>query len=101
EHRLPLLFYGEVRDVVLQHVVLRLKGGELRYEAGVAGRIEDNISDAEQGKAGRSSEKHCRACPDEPFAAVGQCDFHKASCGWVELHTLRADWIEPVQGNMW
>src|SRR6185437_7131041 len=67
ERRLPLLFYGEVRDVVLQHVVLRLEGGELRYEARVAGRVEDNIPDTEQGKAGRRGEQYRRARSDEPF----------------------------------
>jgi hypothetical protein len=38
-------------DVVLEHVVLRLKGGELRYETRAARRIEDDVSDSEKREA--------------------------------------------------
>ena len=48
-------------DVVLEHVVLHLDCGELLDQAGVAGGIKDNVSDAEERKARRRGEKQSRA----------------------------------------
>ena len=42
EFGLPQMFRRKMRDVVLQHVVLRFQCGELRYKAGVTGRVEDD-----------------------------------------------------------
>ena len=66
KRRLPLLLEGEMLDVVLEHVVLRLERGELRDKAGVAGRVEDDVADAEEREARRGREQQRRAA-DEPF----------------------------------
>ena len=44
-------------DVVLEHVVLHLDCGELLDKAGVAGRIENDVADAEEREARRRGQK--------------------------------------------
>ena len=60
ERRLPLLLERKVGDVVLEHVVLRLKGGELGDKTRVARGIEDDVSDSEESEARR------RCCQKQP-----------------------------------
>ena len=78
ECRLPLLLQREVRDVVLQHVVLRLDRRELRHKAGVAGRIEDDVPDSEERKtwSGRSQEQ---STGDEVLFVFPDVELHGAS----------------------
>ena len=73
---LPLLLDREMRDVVLQHVVLRFQRRELRYKAGVAGRVEDDISDTEEREARRRGQQQ-ETSSDEPFAPFCGNDFIK------------------------
>ncbi len=61
KRRLPLLLDRKMGDVVLQHVVLRFQRRELRNETGVAGGVEDNISDPEQREARRCGQQQRRA----------------------------------------
>jgi hypothetical protein len=68
-----------MHDVVLEHVVLRFQRRKLGDQAGVARGIKDNVSDAKESKAGGRGEKQCRAGGDDPFAVVGQREFHNTS----------------------
>ncbi len=54
---LPLLFHGEMLDVVLEHVVLRLNCRELGYKARVARGIEDDVADSKESEARGSREE--------------------------------------------
>ena len=77
---LPQLLRGKMRDVVLEHVVLRLQRRELGDEAGIAGRVEDNVPDAEEREGGCSCKKYRCSRTKKPLAVLGEIQFHSASC---------------------
>ncbi len=70
QRRLPLRLHAEVDDVALEAVVLALQRGQLRHQRGIAGRIEDDISDAEESEARRGRAEQ-QGSSGDPLSLAG------------------------------
>src|SRR5260370_33776210 len=78
ERGLPLLFDREMGDVVLDHLELVESCRRLLHKAGIAGGIEDDISEPEKGKARCSCEQQSRTT-DDPLTTIFDVNLHRTS----------------------